>query len=391
MRSVMGRRRRRAAATAATWAEALERAVIGHRVAAPAVPRGTELVVLRLWSRYRDEVAGRAAGRLAVMARDAGLDRAALDAVRHRRDDRRLPGIEVAGRLGLDELWDDLERFARSGRDPVWERAAVALVRMRPVDAVRLLVPLVGDALPARAAAWSRILAAGPAAPVATAVADLLPTLEGAGRDAITRGLAGIDATAALPEVRRQLRLTDEASFRAACIAVLAACGDDGDAVRVRAHLDHPAWEVRLEAAVALGRLGRAADTPALAALLDDEEWLVRRAASESLARVGDVRAVARLARRHPDATVRAALDLGLSAQRATEALAGEGEADDRLGVDELAPGDEARHVVEGHPLHLHVALLHGRGGDRVVGEVTGEEDERVLVAEPWRVVELGE
>ena len=393
MRRGMGRRRRRAVQAAAAWAEALEQAVIGHRVAPPPVPRGTQLAVLRTWSRYRDEVSGRAAGRLAGMAREAGLDRAALDAVRDRRDERRLPGIEVAGRLGLDELWDDLERLARSGRDPVWERAAVALVRMRPADAVELLVPLAGAGLPARSAAWARVLGAGPASVVSGGVAALLPTLHGAGRDAITRALAAIPAAAALPEVRRQLRLADddEHSFVAACVSVLGACGDEGDAVRVRAFLGHPAWEVRLEAAVALARLGRAGDADALSRLLDDAEWLVRRAAADALVQLGDATAVADLAASHRDATVRAALALSGAAERVPEPLAGEGQADDRLGVDDGAGGDEGGHVVERHPLDLHVTFFDGGSGHGVFGEVPGQEDERALVAEPWRVVELGE
>jgi HEAT repeat protein len=51
----------------------------------------------------------------------------------------------------------------------------------------------------------------------------------------------------------------------------------------VRALLAHPDWQVRVQAARALGRIGEHADAGRLAALLADREWWVRYRAAQAL------------------------------------------------------------------------------------------------------------
>ena len=361
------RRHHRVQEALRSWGAALEKSIIGYRVDPPPLPKGGELDVLRLWTRERDGVAGRAAGRLTTLARDAGLDRIAVAAVRSRRETDRLAGIEACGRLGIAEVGDDLVRLLRSGRAPTWERAGVALMRIAPADALELLLPLVGGDVPASAPGLARVLDAAPERVRAAAVAAVLADLSPVAQSALTRALGRVPTPGALPAVRRVLRLCDvedpaSDDVVAGCVAALGAAGDASDAVRVRLLAGHRAWPVRLECAVALGSLG--GDRTVLRELAEDVEWLVRRAAADSLR---------------------------LSGEGVAEALAGESEADDRLGVDDVGPGDQRGHVVEGHAFDGHVAFLDRRGGDVAVAEVAGQVHERALVAEPWRVVELRE
>jgi len=289
----MGKRRhQRVQEALRSWAAALDKSIIGHRVDPPPIPKGAHLDVLRLWTRERDGVSGRAAGRLATLAVEAGLDRVAVEAVRSKTDGERLTGIEAAGRLGLDEVWDDLVRHLRSGRAPLWERAGVALVRISPGRALELLLALLvaGD-VPASAPALARVISTAPESARTTAIGAVLFDMPPVPQACVLRALGSAPTPSLLPIVRRILRLLDVLDVAAVdvvagCITALGAAGDASDAVRVRGLASHPAWTVRLEAAVALGALD--GDARALRAMAtDDVEWLVRRAAVDSLRALG--------------------------------------------------------------------------------------------------------
>jgi hypothetical protein len=289
----MGKRRhQRVQEALRSWAAALDKSIIGHRVDPPPIPKGAHLDVLRLWTRERDGVSGRAAGRLATLAVEAGLDRVAVEAVRSKTDGERLTGIEAAGRLGLDEVWDDLVRHLRSGRAPLWERAGVALVRISPGRALELLLALLvaGD-VPASAPALARVIATAPESARTTAIGAVLFEMPPVPQACVLRALGSAPTPSLLPIGRRILRLLDVLDVAAVdvvagCITALGAAGDASDAVRVRGLASHPAWTVRLEAAVALGALD--GDARALRAMAtDDVEWLVRRAAVDSLRALG--------------------------------------------------------------------------------------------------------
>jgi hypothetical protein len=289
----MGKRRhQRVQEALRSWAAALDKSIIGHRVDPPVIPKGAHLDVLRLWTRERDGVSGRAAGRLATLAVEAGLDRVAVEAVRSKTDGERLTGIEAAGRLGLDEVWDDLVRHLCSGRAPLWERAGVALVRISPGRALELLLAsLVAGDVPASAPALARVIATAPESARTTAIGAVLFDLPPVAQACVLRALGSAPTPTLLPIVRRILRLVDvldvaAVDIVAGCITALGAAGDASDAVRARGLATHPAWTVRLEAAVALGALD--GDVRTLRAMAsDDVEWLVRRAAVDSLRALG--------------------------------------------------------------------------------------------------------
>src|SRR4051794_13199702 len=69
----------------------------------------------------------------------------------------------------------------------------------------------------------------------------------------------------------------------------------------------------------------------------------------------------------------------------------GGGEADERLGAGGAAVGDHGGHGGGGEPLDRHVLLLDARQVGLALDQIGGEEDEGVLVGEPGRVQELGQ
>ncbi|MFP5393098.1 MAG: HEAT repeat domain-containing protein, partial [Gammaproteobacteria bacterium] len=66
-------------------------------------------------------------------------------------------------------------------------------------------------------------------------------------------------------------------------IAALRCVNDPALRAQVLGLLHHPDWRVRMQAAKALGRVGRPGDEEALAALLSDPEWWVRYRSAQVL------------------------------------------------------------------------------------------------------------
>jgi HEAT repeat protein len=84
-----------------------------------------------------------------------------------------------------------------------------------------------------------------------------------------------------VPDTLLERALDDESV--AIVTAALRLVNLPGSRGRVRALLAHQDWQVRVQAAKALGRIGDRGDVDRLAALLGDREWWVRYRAAEAL------------------------------------------------------------------------------------------------------------
>jgi HEAT repeat protein len=100
--------------------------------------------------------------------------------------------------------------------------------------------------------------------------------------------------------VRQIVHRTNDPDVLGACLRIFR---DPEDLDTVRAFLGDPRWQVRVQAASALGRVGTADDEPRLARMLGDPEWWVRyRAAHAVAALLADApERLDRLQRQHPN------------------------------------------------------------------------------------------
>jgi HEAT repeat protein len=204
--------------------------------------------------------------------------------------------------LGLLEAREAAGEIAEllSDRDPdVRLAAASALEALGEGRLAYLLIDALERGLLSPIQVIERIAHPWAVEAILAGIADLSPSA----RAAVWRaaGLAGVRA--AVPALCTALRAgTDEERISAArALGELAAVRAEEELIG--ALDDYSSWEVRAQAATALGQLGEAASVPILEATMTDPAWWVRANAANALARL-DSEGAAALARvrRGPDA-----------------------------------------------------------------------------------------
>ena len=234
---------------------------------------------LRLWTYLHESVRGDASDRLNRAALDLYMDHSAREFLRNGSRAQKLQAILAAGYLKDRSAWCTLQAMARSDDGLVSVNAARALIRIDALEGAQFLMPLILSRhdwevtrvalflVDAREAFWLLLLKS-------------LPTLEP--RD-LPRALALAGALRLqLPAPTLRYLLDPERPPVVIGHALrLAAAGELAD--KVRALLAHAEPEVRLQAALALARLGDRDDVPRLVALLDDAQWPVRLGAAQAL------------------------------------------------------------------------------------------------------------
>jgi HEAT repeat protein len=272
-------RARRAERVLAVWRPLLFQAAEGPVPPLPPLAAADVVTVLTVWNHLQESVEADATDRLNVVARRVGFP-----AIAQRMLDRgmraRLLGVATLGQLRDRASFQTLCGYAASPSVVVSLTAARALIRIDRRAAIAELMPLIvsrRDWPMARVA--SLISAAGPdvvSAPLVAAVMHAGP------REAarLIRYLDFAHAGEAIAAVRAVVRRTDDVDVIAACLRVFK---DPEDLAVVRGCLDDPRWQIRVQAAAALGRIGTGGDEPRLARCLADPEWWVRYRAAQAL------------------------------------------------------------------------------------------------------------
>ena len=253
---------------------------------------------LLLWNYIRESLRDDAGENLIRIAGSLGMHGRARKMLDSRNLQSKLIGIQTLGWLRDASAWDVLRSTAESD-DPVLSLcSARALLRIDPEKALPAILPLV-----ARRDDWSFSVVGA--------------MLKECGADQISEPLARATLLVPTPQVPRMLRYLELAHAQSAVPAVrqiaaenndlevVTAClrifQDPEDLPAVREYLKDERWQVRLQAAVCLGRIGTAADISGLAHACGDQEWWVRYRAAQSLADLPFVSAaqLAELARDH--------------------------------------------------------------------------------------------
>ena len=279
MRMLLRRRQRSDARALARWRPLLNAAIVGEMPASlPPLHRRERLPFLRLWAHLQGSLRGEANEALNEVARRLGLDAHARGLLGRANRPARLLAALVLGHLHDRDAWPGLLRMAGQPDNTVALTALWALVRIDPQAASDYMVPLFIER-----EEWALSLAAGilqqAVEPAANALTRLLPQL---GDDKLPRALRIAEALhLALPGGVLKAALSSAAM--PVVIAGLRGVRTPETLPEVRALLAHPDWQVRVQAARALGRVGERADAERLVQLLGDREWWVRYRAAEAL------------------------------------------------------------------------------------------------------------
>ncbi|KQQ96772.1 HEAT repeat domain-containing protein [Massilia sp. Leaf139] len=279
MRMLLRQRQRSDARALARWRPLLNAAIVGDMPQAlPPLRRGERLPFLRLWAHLQGSLRGEANEALNEVARRLGIDAYARGLLVRGNRPARLLSALVLGHLHDREAWPALLRMAAQPDNTVSLTALWALVRVDPPAAADYMVPLFIER-----EEWALSLAAGvlqqATEAAAAALARTLPALP---QEKLPRALRIAEALHATLPVGVLGAALASASMPVV-IAGLRGVRTPETLPQVRALLAHEDWQVRVQAARALGRVGERADAERLAALLGDREWWVRYRAAEAL------------------------------------------------------------------------------------------------------------
>ena len=273
-------RERRRARTLARWRPLLNAAIVGDSPQElPRLLASERLHFIKLWVHLQSSLRGDAGAALNGIARRLGLDAEARAMLGRRARTERLLAALMLGHLGDREAWPQLLRLTGLD-DPTLSLTALwALVRIDPHAAAEYLTPLFVERED-----WAMSHVAGilqqAGAPVAAVLAGMLPRLD---PDRLPRALRIAEALRVeLPAAPLAAALSNDAI--AVVTAALRIVNTPLLQDRVRALLAHADWQVRVQAAKALGRIGDRSDVGRLVALLADREWWVRYRAAQALA-----------------------------------------------------------------------------------------------------------
>ncbi|MDR4478588.1 MAG: HEAT repeat domain-containing protein [Nitrospira sp.] len=266
------------------WRPLLAQCVVEVPETLPALKSRDHLVFLYLWNHCYESVRGDARTLLNELARRTKTDQFATELLRSGRLRRQLLAIVTLGHLQERSVWNELEGTLQADNAFLSLVAAKALLNIDAQAAVPLLIPVISrrkDWSPLKVVAMFEAVGADLAAEtIAKAACQAAPEIGAR----LIRHLAATQSQHGLPPLRALLRESSPSDdVLAACLFLFGECSDPRDMATVRAHISHPTWYVRLQAASALGKMGVEEDEALLIGLLDDEHWWVRYRAAEAL------------------------------------------------------------------------------------------------------------
>jgi HEAT repeat protein len=209
-----------------------------------------------------------------------GIERLARAMLNRRGLRERLLAVCALGQMRDNWSWDRLLELVRGSHLALSLAAARALVQINAKAAIPLLLPLMASREDWSPSVVVHMLQEAGAddvsGPLVKAALEVPP--EQAHR--LVRYFGVAHSQAAVPAVRQLIRRTTDVECLVACLRVFS---DAGDLETVRRYLTHPTWEVRVQAVIALGRMGTPEDEASLVLLLSDPEWWVRYRAAHAL------------------------------------------------------------------------------------------------------------
>ncbi|MES1981955.1 MAG: HEAT repeat domain-containing protein [Pseudomonadota bacterium] len=283
MRYLLLRREARRRRFLAIWLPLMVQSLVETPKKLPRVAKADRLTFLSLWIHLQESLRGNMKDGLINLARTADMGQAAHRAISRRGMAQRLLAVIALGHLRQKTDWSVLEKLLQEPNALLSIAAARSMMQINPEAAISRFIPLLitrTDWPPVRVAMILR--EAGPdlvsqplvdllkrASP--EQLPELIPFLEQAHDDVIAEFARGfIDVNTDPPVIAAFLRVMKSPQ----------------DLDMVRRQVVHTDWRVRVQAALALGRMGLVEDRRLLIHLLADQQWWVRYRAAQALSQL---------------------------------------------------------------------------------------------------------
>lgn len=280
LRFRLGRRRHYEDLCVARWRPLLLEAVDAVPMQLPALASRDWFSFLCLWNQFQESLRGPARHRLKAVALRLRTDVAARSLVEGGNVRMQFIGVATLGHLGDQESWPMLEKLALGPHAELSLAAARALVQIDAVRAMDLLPPYFAERDDWPLSRLESLLAE--ADPTVTTL-PLVTTIDFAPSSQLPKLIALLDSTdAALarPKIRELLRRTDDVDILSACLKSRHLPPEPG---LIERFTRHASWQVRTQAARAMGFAARPGDEKTLIGMLGDPVWWVRYRAAQAL------------------------------------------------------------------------------------------------------------
>ena len=250
----------------------------------PRVPSRHVPYLMEEWNALHDAVRGEAAARLNDLALRLGLDNIARHQMNSREVGKQILAIRTLGHLRDLTSWKTLQEYLVSVNALVSFYAAAALVQIDAQRAMPGIMLQVAERESWPGEAMARLLVDAGADIAREPIRNLMLALEPAKIPPLLPWLSHVDAVLG-SEVATELlrRHPDDLHIIAAALLVLL---DPAVLPEIRRFGDSADPDIRMNLALALGRLGDLAETELLTKLMGDRVWWVRYRSAQALLRI---------------------------------------------------------------------------------------------------------
>lgn len=230
------------------------------------------------WNYIHESLVGESKRGLNFLAENINLSALSLKMLRSPLLDRRLLAINTLGNLGDRKAYSDIEKILLD-RDPVissWAwRALFRIDTQKTLDEHLYLIVSRED--------WSPIFVARVLQEIEADVLSepLCKLVEECHLNSVReRQMSRLISYLSLAHVADQTKIVNKILLESDETEVIIAClrlvNSDDDLTKIREFANDTRWEIRLQVALTLGRLGHEEDIDRLIDLLDDPDWWVR-------------------------------------------------------------------------------------------------------------------
>jgi HEAT repeat protein len=246
----------------------------------PRLRQGHVRGFIGVWNEVHEPLKGETTPRLASIAKTLDLESRFLKLVNSTVTHHRIIAVIALGHVKTDGAFAGVSRLLEDNSPILSLCAARSLMQINAARAVPLILPLIANRAVWTSGVVASILVEAEPGTVEEPLADATLHANGALALRLIRFLADVSPAAAAPFIRAGLETSADPQFICACLQLVK---EPEDADRVRPLLGHALWFVRMHAASAIGRIGRAEDVDLLLGLLSDAQWWVRYRAAQSV------------------------------------------------------------------------------------------------------------
>jgi hypothetical protein len=266
----------------------------------PIIEEKDHLTLLMLWNYIHELLLDESKQNLRVLANLIDLPIIARKILRRRNVKGRLLAVNALGWLKDKNSWSQLRKML-DHRDTTFSLSvARALININPRKASWLVLPLI-----AKRNDWSIDRCSDLIKQMGVEeVADkLILQLNRTPQNQLPKMIRFLDLllpSEANPVIKRLMMKYDDKEIIYSCLLVYK---DVDNLQRVRYFLTHEDWEVRMQAAICLGKYGAEEDIDFLVSTTQDSEWWVRYRSAQALARFPQISLdyLKEIAERHSD------------------------------------------------------------------------------------------